>query len=74
MIIMGDLRMKKFGPDMGVWKRERDFWLRMGEKYSLRANLGIDGKEYRKYGTAFDVRLVYQHLSLESFARSQHHP
>ena len=27
-------------------------------KYNVRANIGIDGENYRKYGTSFDIQLV----------------
>lgn len=31
---------------------------RIGEKYNIRANVRIDGKEYQKYGTTFATRLI----------------
>jgi 2'-5' RNA ligase len=33
-------------------------WERLAKTYHLRANVGIDGKEYAKYGTTFNVRLI----------------
>lgn len=34
------------------------FWERMAKKYNIRANVGIPGKEYSKYGTSFPTQLV----------------
>lgn len=32
----------------------KEWWKKIGEKYSVRAVVGIDGAEYQKYGTKFD--------------------
>lgn len=34
------------------------WWGDIKGKYNVRANISIDGKNYRKYGTSFDVQLV----------------
>lgn len=34
------------------------FWQRMAKQYNIRANVGIPGKEYSKYGTSFPTQLV----------------
>lgn len=34
------------------------WWGYIKGKYNVRANISIDGKNYRKYGTSFDVQLV----------------
>jgi predicted RNA methylase len=31
---------------------------KLGQTYSIRANIGIDGREYAKYGTTFDNRIL----------------
>lgn len=36
----------------------RKWWREIKEQYNVRANLGIDGKNYRKYGTTFDVQII----------------
>ncbi len=36
----------------------REWWEDIQERYNVRANIGIDGSEYRKYGTSFGVQLV----------------
>ncbi|HHX28361.1 MAG TPA: hypothetical protein GX716_05035, partial [Firmicutes bacterium] len=36
----------------------RDWWKKIKGEYNVRANVGIDGKNYKKYGTTFDVQLV----------------
>ncbi|MGB9886892.1 MAG: strawberry notch-like NTP hydrolase domain-containing protein [Moorellales bacterium] len=36
----------------------RDWWKEIKKEYNVRANVGIDGKNYVKYGTGFDVQLV----------------
>lgn len=36
----------------------RKWWSEIKGKYNVRANISIDGKNYRKYGTSFDVQLV----------------
>ncbi|MDD3920221.1 MAG: strawberry notch family protein, partial [Eubacteriales bacterium] len=34
------------------------WWDSLREKYDIRANISIDGSNYKKYGTTFDVQLV----------------
>jgi len=34
------------------------WWNELRNKYSIRANLSINGENYKKYGTTFDVQLV----------------
>ena len=36
----------------------RGWWNKLREEYDIRANLSIDGSNYKKYGTSFDVQLV----------------
>jgi DNA repair protein RadC len=36
----------------------RKWWTGIRKKYNVRANIGIDGGEYRKFGTTFDNRLL----------------
>ncbi len=36
----------------------KKFWDRIGKKYVIRADIGVSGKEYSKYGTTFDNRLI----------------
>ncbi len=36
----------------------RAWWNSLRKEYSIRANIGIDGSNYSKYGTSFDVQLV----------------
>jgi len=36
----------------------RDWWGKIKKEYNVRANIGIDGKNYAKYGTSFDVQLA----------------
>lgn len=36
----------------------RSWWDELRKDYSIRANLRIDGENYKKYGTTFDVQLV----------------
>lgn len=57
VIILGDLNAKQFG-DRGQSQKERAFWKKIGEQYNIRANVGTSGKEYAKYGTTFDNRIV----------------
>lgn len=35
-----------------------DFWKRLAGKYNIRANIGISGDLYRKYGTSFGTQLI----------------
>lgn len=34
------------------------YWDKLRQDYNIRANLSIDGENYKKYGTTFDVQLV----------------
>lgn len=34
------------------------YWNSVRKEYTIRANIGIDGKNYTKYGTSFDVQIV----------------
>ena len=36
----------------------RNWYNELREKYNIRANIGIDGENYKKYGTTFDVQLL----------------
>ncbi len=36
----------------------REWWKKIKGEYNVRANVAIDGKNYKKYGTTFDVQLV----------------
>lgn|GEM_PF-4418244 len=36
----------------------RSWWDELRTRYGVRANIGIDGENYRKYGTTFDIQLV----------------
>lgn len=36
----------------------RDWWSRIGERYNVRANIGIDGNQYAKFGTTFDNQII----------------
>lgn len=36
----------------------RDWWRKIQAEYSVRANIGIEGKGYAKYGTTFDNQLL----------------
>lgn len=36
----------------------RAWWNELRKEYGVRANIRLDGKNYRKYGTTFDVQLV----------------
>lgn len=38
--------------------RYKDWWKRIRERYSVRANLLISGDEYKKYGTSIQTRLI----------------
>ncbi len=43
----------KFGtPHFNQW------WARIRQQYNVRANVGVSGEEYRKYGTTFDNQLL----------------
>jgi hypothetical protein len=35
----------------------RDWWKKLQQTYNVRANVGINGKNYEKYGTTFDIQL-----------------
>lgn len=34
------------------------WWKKIGKQYNVRANIGISGKEYAKYGTSFDNQII----------------
>ncbi len=36
----------------------KDWWAKIKQKYNVRANIGISGEAYRKYGTTFDNRIL----------------
>ncbi len=36
----------------------KDWWKKIKQKYFVRANIGVSGKEYTKYGTSFDNQLL----------------
>jgi len=36
----------------------KPWWAKIRKKYTVKANIGISGKEYKKYGTTFDNRLL----------------
>lgn len=36
----------------------RSWWNKLRENYDIKANIQIDGKNYHKYGTDFDIQLV----------------
>ena len=36
----------------------KEWWKDIEEKYNVRANIGISGKEYAKYGTTFDNQIL----------------
>ena len=36
----------------------RTWWGKIKQEYNVRANIGIDGKNYAKYGTTFDVQVL----------------
>jgi P-loop containing NTP hydrolase pore-1/C-terminal domain on Strawberry notch homologue/Large polyvalent protein associated domain 38/ddrB-like ParB superfamily domain len=36
----------------------RDWWRRIGSQYDVRANIGVSGDIYKKYGTGFPTRLL----------------
>lgn len=38
--------------------RHRDWWRRIREAYNVRANVGVGGDVYKKYGTSFATRLL----------------
>ena len=42
-------------PDKPTFKA---WWSRMSKEYNVRANIGVSGDEYRKYGTTFGNRLL----------------
>jgi predicted RNA methylase len=45
------------GMTMGAPKF-RDWWKRISQEYAVRANIGVDGSVYAKYGTTFGTRLL----------------
>ncbi len=36
----------------------RDWWAEIAQRYSVRANLGLDGRAYARFGTTFDHQLI----------------
>lgn len=47
------------GEGMGPGKAHfKAWWNRIALKYNVRANIGISGEEYRKYGTSFDNQII----------------
>ena len=36
----------------------RSFWKEIKQEYNVKANIGIDGKNYNKYGTTFGIQMV----------------
>ena len=36
----------------------RDWWKKIGQQYRVRANVGIDGNEYARFGTTFDNQII----------------
>ncbi len=47
------------GEGMGMDKPKfRTWWNRMSREYNVRANIGVAGEEYRKYGTTFGNQMV----------------
>lgn len=36
----------------------RDWWQRIQEQYAVRANIGVSGQAYAKYGTSFETRVL----------------
>lgn len=36
----------------------QEWWAAIGEMYRIRANVGIDGREYAKFGTTFDNQII----------------
>lgn len=36
----------------------KDWWADLKKEYNVRANVRIDGSNYRKYGTTFDIQMV----------------
>jgi hypothetical protein len=36
----------------------REWWTSIGQRYHVRANVGMDGREYAKFGTTFDNQII----------------
>ena len=36
----------------------RDWWVGIAKRYSVRANVGMDGRQYAKFGTTFDNQII----------------
>lgn len=36
----------------------RDWWADIADRYCVRANIGMDGREYAKFGTSFDNQII----------------
>ena len=44
-----------FAPDAPMFK---EYFDKLKSEYNVRANVGLDGKNYKKYGTSFDIRMT----------------
>ena len=44
-----------FAPDSPTFK---EYFNQLKSEYNVRANIGLDGKNYKKYGTSFDIRMT----------------
>ncbi|MDI6854804.1 MAG: strawberry notch family protein [Deltaproteobacteria bacterium] len=42
-------------PDKAAWK---PWWAKIAKEYNVRANIGVSGKVYQKYGTQFGLQVV----------------
>ena len=36
----------------------KPWWRKIGQEFNIKADIGISGKEYKKYGTSFDNRII----------------
>ena len=48
----------KDGRNNATGRAFRDWWKKIGAEYDVRANIGVGGEIYRKYGTTFPTRLL----------------
>lgn len=48
----------KGGRNNATGRAFRDWWKKIGAEYDVRANIGVGGEIYRKYGTTFPTRLL----------------
>lgn len=39
-------------------QKPQDWWKRIADRYNVRANMGLPGEEYAKYGTSFENQLI----------------